>query len=102
METMFPGTDHEMVSMYHLDGDELVMTHYCSSGNQPRLRLLVADGGTLTFDYAGGSNLDPAKDVHVHAGKLTIGDDGRLLADWTFWRGGEAGPGAAFVLTRAE
>src|SRR5690242_6096011 len=33
METLFPGTDHEMVSMYHLDGDDLKMTHYCAIGN---------------------------------------------------------------------
>src|SRR5690242_19983450 len=29
-ETLFPGTDHEMVTMYHLDGADLVLTHYCS------------------------------------------------------------------------
>ena len=37
-ETLFPGSDHEMVTMYHLDGDDLILTHYCSLGNQPRLR----------------------------------------------------------------
>ena len=36
METQFPGTGHEMVTMYHLDGDELKATHYCAAGNQPR------------------------------------------------------------------
>src|SRR4051812_11604246 len=39
METFFPGSDHEMVSMYHLDGDELVLTHYCAAKNQPRMKL---------------------------------------------------------------
>src|SRR5439155_8435497 len=38
-ETIFPGTDHEMVSVYHLDGKDLVMTHYCALGNQPRMKL---------------------------------------------------------------
>src|SRR4051812_25593828 len=28
VETDFPGSDHEMVSVYHLDGDDLRMTHY--------------------------------------------------------------------------
>src|SRR5262245_32281969 len=37
-ETLFPGTDKEMVTMYHLDGEDLVLTHYCMLGNQPRLR----------------------------------------------------------------
>src|SRR5258708_405565 len=35
METMFPGSGHEMLNTYHLDGDALVMTHYCAMGNQP-------------------------------------------------------------------
>jgi hypothetical protein len=35
METMGPDSEYEMINMYHLDGDELVLTHYCSSGNQP-------------------------------------------------------------------
>jgi hypothetical protein len=32
METLFPGTDHEMISMYYLDGKDLVLTHYCAMG----------------------------------------------------------------------
>src|SRR4029077_1754769 len=28
-ETLFPGSDHEMVTMYHLDGADLILTHYC-------------------------------------------------------------------------
>jgi hypothetical protein len=39
MEVLFPGDPHEMRSMYHLDRGDLVMTHYCSAGNQPRMRL---------------------------------------------------------------
>ena len=30
VETQFPGMPHEMVSVYHLDGKELRMTHYCA------------------------------------------------------------------------
>src|SRR5687768_12947493 len=37
-ETIFPGTQMEMVSVYHLDGADLVMTHYCMLGNQPRMK----------------------------------------------------------------
>ena len=36
VETQFPGKGHEMISMYHLDGEDLRMTHYCAAGNQPR------------------------------------------------------------------
>lgn len=43
-EVMFPGSEHEMTNMYHMDGDALVMTHYCAVGNQPQMR---ARSGTL-------------------------------------------------------
>ncbi len=39
METLFPGTAHEMVTMYHLEEGKLVLTHYCAAGNQPRMAL---------------------------------------------------------------
>ena len=38
LETVFPGGDDEMITMYHLDGDDLILTHYCTFGNQPRMR----------------------------------------------------------------
>src|SRR5262245_17392727 len=28
VETVFPGTDHEMVTVIHPDGDDLLLTHY--------------------------------------------------------------------------
>src|SRR5258708_3038180 len=37
-ETLFPGQPHEMVSIYTADGSDLVMTHYCMLGNQPRMK----------------------------------------------------------------
>ena len=35
METMFPGEAMEMISMYHMDGDTLLLTHYCALQNAP-------------------------------------------------------------------
>ena len=38
-ETIFPGSGHEMVSVYYQDGPDVVLTHYCAMGNQPHLKL---------------------------------------------------------------
>src|SRR5262245_33835119 len=38
METIIPPQEPTMVTLYHRDGDQLMMTHYCSGGNQPRMR----------------------------------------------------------------
>ena len=37
-ETLFPGQPQEMVSIYTVDGPDLIMTHYCVLGNQPRMK----------------------------------------------------------------
>src|SRR5262249_24076165 len=63
VETLFPGTDHEMMSVYYLEGGNLVLTHYCDSGNQPHMRLDVAASTpeSLVFAFDGGTSFDPAK-----------------------------------------
>jgi len=91
METLFPGTEHEMISMYHLDGESLVMTHYCAIGNQPRMRLDLSrstpDHLVLAFD--GGTNLDPKKDGHIHAGEVALRPGGALHAEWIYFDQGK-------------
>ena len=69
-ETLFPGTPHEMISMYHVVDGELVLTHYCAMANQPRMRLdrKASTPDRLVFAFDGGTNFDPAKDTHVHSG----------------------------------
>lgn len=99
VEKLFPGTDHEMVSMYHLDGGTLVLTHYCAMGNQPRMRMVAGSGADeLRFDFAGGANIDPAKDMHMHAGRLTFKGPDRLEAEWAVWdKGGQTGANRFFL-----
>jgi hypothetical protein len=104
METLFPGTPHEMRSVYHLDGGQLVMTHYCAMGNQPRVRLAPASStkDELVFEFAGGTNLDPKKDVHVHSGKIRFAGADELDVEWAVFKG-EAQTGAnRLVLARAR
>ena len=88
-ETLFPGQPHEMISVYTTDGPDLVLTHYCVLGNQPRMK---ADPNSpphqLVFRFAGGTNLDPAKDKHMHDATLTIVGDDRLEVNGTGWENG--------------
>lgn len=96
VETDFPESDHEMVSIYHLDGDELRMTHYCAVGNQPRLKLDRANStpDKLIFVFDGGTNLDPAKDLHIHGMTMTFGKDGDVKSAWEANAGGKKLGGA--------
>jgi hypothetical protein len=87
VEKLFPGTDHEMMTVYHLDGDRLLATHYCSMGNQPVMKLEKATASELSFGFVGGTNLDAAKDVHIHSGRLRFTDGGGLQSEWDVYEG---------------
>ena len=88
-ETLFPGQAHEMVSIYTADGPDLILTHYCVLGNQPRMK---ADPNSppnqIVFRFAGGTNLNPAKDKHMHEATLTIVSDDRIEVQGTGWENG--------------
>jgi hypothetical protein len=93
-ETIFPGSDHEMVSVYYMNGPTLEMTHYCALGNQPHVKLDPASPkGQLVFKFAGGTNLDPAKDMHMHEGSLKILDDDHIEWNWQGWQNGKPADG---------
>jgi len=105
VEKLFPGTEHEMVSMYHLQGPDLVLTHYCAMGNQPRMRLVQASGTDpveLRFDFIGGANIVATKDAHMHAGKMTLRGADRLEAEWAVWEEGKQTGTNRFFLDRVK
>jgi hypothetical protein len=88
-ETLFPGQPHEMVSVYTVDGPDLIMTHYCVLGNQPRMKAdPKSPPNQIVFQFAGGTNLDPKKDKHMHAATLTIVSDDLIELNGTGWENG--------------
>lgn len=100
-EEMFPGTNHEMVTVYHADGPELLLTHYCAAGNQPRMKLEPSsDPDRLVFRFTGGTNLDPQKDGHMHDATLVFLGPDRLREEWTFYENGKAVSIEKFELRR--
>lgn len=102
VEKLFPGTPHEMMSVYYIDGNDLVLTHYCAIGNQPRMKLVKtgANPTTMTFDFTGGTNLVAATDTHIHGGSIRILDGGRLEEDWSVYTKGQQTASHRFFLAR--
>lgn len=89
-ETFFPGQPMEMVSVYVPEGDDLVLTHYCVLGNQPKLKAdPKSPANQIVFKFAGGTNLDPKKDKHMHDATLTLVDADTLQIDGIGWENGE-------------
>ncbi len=73
IKTYGPGSKYEMFSVYHMDGEELKMTHYCAIGNQPKMKFKASDkAGEMFFEFDGGTNFDPNKDAHAHEGLTRV------------------------------
>jgi len=83
VETIFPGTSHEMVTVYHADGPDLVLTHYCVEGNQPRMRARNAGSSRFDFAYDGGTNIDPGRDRHMHSASVELLGPDEIRSVWT-------------------
>lgn len=77
VETWSLSSGRESMTMYHLDGDNLMATHYCPQGNQPRL-LLVSDAGKMHFEFRDGTNLKVPDKAHQHSFWLLINDSGHF------------------------
>jgi len=103
VETLFPGTEHEMVTMYHEDGPDLVLTHYCMLRNQPRMKA-KANGAAnkLVFQFAGGANLKADKDMHMHDMTLEVLSDDHIKATWTMYKDGKEADKTTFDLKRKK
>jgi hypothetical protein len=82
VETVFPGREHEMVTVYHADGPDLVLTHYCMEGNQPRMRARGAQGSRFDFAYDGGTNIDPKRDRHMHSATFELVGPDEIRSEW--------------------
>ena len=77
-------TDEDMISIVHMDGNRVLMTHYCGAGNQPRFKASMSpDGKVVTFDFLDATNLTAQPD-HMQHVVFTIPDANHHSEDWTF------------------
>jgi hypothetical protein len=81
----------DMVSMIHLDGpSKLLLTHYCSAGNQPRMQASTsADGKTITFKFIDATNLATPDAGHMQTLVVTMADANHHTEEWTFANHGQ-------------
>ncbi|MGE5840286.1 MAG: hypothetical protein ACM34H_10145 [Deltaproteobacteria bacterium] len=100
VETLLPGTPHEMVSVYFDDKGQLTMTHYCALKNQPRMMLRKADAQNLKFEFVGGTNINPKRDAYMHSLTITIVDKNHIIEKWALFEGGKEKEKTVFELTR--
>jgi hypothetical protein len=100
VETLFPGTTHEMISVYYDVKGKLTMTHYCALRNQPRMEIQNADPKNLHFMFVDGGNIDPMKDAHMHSLTISFVDKDHIIQKWTLVVDGKEKETSVFELSR--
>jgi hypothetical protein len=92
--------DEQMITMYYLDGNNLMLTHYCMANNQPRMKASEMNGKNLEFQFVDASNLSDGAG-HMHNMTLTMEDANHIQEDWKWSQMGKL-ESHAFKLERVQ
>ena len=103
LETLNTPGEMDMVSVYHADGDSILMTHYCAANNQPRMRARVTspDPREIVFKFVDAANLSSPGEGHMTGLTLTIQDPDHISQSWT-WSGEGGGKPEVFRFQRKQ
>ena len=89
VEKLFPGTDHEMVSVYNDEKGSLVMTHYCALHNQPKLKAASSDDSQIQLDWTEANGV-ALSEPHMHSLKVTFESPDAFTQEWAYFQDGKA------------
>ncbi len=96
-----PARHDHPVTMFYLDSDRLLLTHYCDAGNRPRMSgKMSPDGKTVEFDFldlSGGTQYG-----HMDHAVFTFVDAYHHTEDWTYIMPGAKPVQAHFELARTK
>lgn len=100
-EMSVSGLPDHPVTMFYVDEDRLLLTHYCDAGNRPRMVGKVSpDGKTLEFDFvdlSGGNEKG-----HMHHVMFTFIDENHHTEDWSYMVPGDKPMRGHFDLQRTN
>jgi hypothetical protein len=86
LESIYNGEHPDgMVTVYHLDGDSLLATHFCSAGNQPRMRARpgAANANELVFKLVDVGNRLPSQDSQITGLTVRFEDADHFAQEWS-------------------
>ncbi len=78
-----------MLTLFHKDESELMLTHYCVAGNQPRLVASEIAGDTLRFTFRDATNLADSTQGHMGAALFRLEGPDAFSSQWSFQQGGQ-------------
>ena len=93
-----------MLTVYYVDGDRLLLTHYCMAGNQPRMqaKTFKPDTGELVFQFLDATNLADPGAGHMHNAKFRFVDHNHLTSEWQFYENGKPKVSETAQYTRVQ
>ena len=103
METDYEKAEAQMITVYYLDGDQLMMTHYCMANNQPRMRSdpSTSSPTSIKFSFVDVTNLSSPGAGHMYAHSIVWKDVDHITQHWT-WRQAGKDTEDTFELTRKK
>jgi hypothetical protein len=103
MEEFRPETGPVMITMFTVDGDHLIATHYCSAKNQPQMiTSAVTDvQKPLAFSLTRVTGLKSPDDWHNTGLTVIQEDNDHLTQEWTYQSKGKSGK-RVFRYTRVQ
>src|SRR6266496_2867005 len=93
MEQFRPEKGPEMITMFTIDGDRLIATHYCSAKNQPQMETpAITDvQKPLAFSLAQITGLKSPDDFHNTGLTVIQEDNDHLTQEWFYKHKGKTG-----------
>jgi len=103
MEQFRPDNGPVMITMFTVDGDHLIATHYCSARNQPQMvTSAITDAGKpLAFILARITGLKSPDEWHNTGLTVIQEDNDHLTQEWTYESSGKIGK-TVFRYTRLQ
>jgi len=92
MEHLKSANEPEMITMYSADGDHIVVTHYCSEGNQPQMKsevIMMGKPQKYSFSLVRVTGLKSPDAGHMIGLVLTLVDNDHLTQEWTYQNKGK-------------
>jgi hypothetical protein len=102
LEKLMVGSPKEMVSVYCSEGGKLVMTHFCSIGNQPKMSLTKTSDKELDFAVKGTAGIGSKAATHMHGLNIVWKDPDHISEQWTLYADGKAQKTSDFELARVK
>jgi hypothetical protein len=90
LETLAASGMEEMLTVYSMDGESILLTHYCPTNNQPRMRAhpQTSQIRQLVFSFQDAGNLPNPAVGHEYKLVMNFDDHDHLTERWTWRRDG--------------